>query len=390
MDALRDHRRSDLRHDLVGHRVRCSVNRRDHRVMDDRHVNRKCGLRDDDHRLPLDDRHRMGYHGADDLKMDVNLDGNRVNRNCVLLDLTKDANLDVSHGHRMSDLLDDLKLGVNLVVNLCHRRSDLLDDLNLGAMMGGNLYRHTNGMDDRNDRKMDETTDVSHDLRRNDLLDDRNLVAKMDGNLYRQTNVMDGRNDRKMDETTDVSLYRRTNDPLGDHLMDVDRHDDLVGHRKSATGDQNLDANRGHRMNAKDDRNDLMMVVNLLNRNCALHDPKMDVSRGHHMNDPLVYRKTDENSDVNRDLRMNDQLDDLNLDASRANRNCVRRDQMTDVNLDAMSHRAMLMVSLNMSCDRKSHDHLRCDHLKMPHRDTNRMDVKNLDGKMKIHRVNWY
>jgi hypothetical protein len=34
-----------------------------------------------------------------------------------------------------------------------------------------------------------------------------------------------------------------------------------------------------------------------------------------------------------------------------------------------------------------SHDHLRCGHLKMRHHDTNRMDGKNLDGKMKIHHV---
>ena len=41
-----------------------------------------------------------------------------------------------------------------------------------------------------------------------------------------------------------------------------------------------------------------------------------------------------------------------------------------------------------MSCDRKSHDHLRCDHQMMRHHDTNRKDGMNLDGKMKIHRVN--
>ena len=42
-----------------------------------------------------------------------------------------------------------------------------------------------------------------------------------------------------------------------------------------------------------------------------------------------------------------------------------------------------------------SHDHLQCDHLMMRHRDTNRMDVKNLDvnhpktdDPMHWHRVN--
>ena len=34
-----------------------------------------------------------------------------------------------------------------------------------------------------------------------------------------------------------------------------------------------------------------------------------------------------------------------------------------------------------------SHDHLRCDRQMMRRHDTNRMDGKNLDGKMKIHHV---
>ena len=41
-----------------------------------------------------------------------------------------------------------------------------------------------------------------------------------------------------------------------------------------------------------------------------------------------------------------------------------------------------------MSCDRMSHDHLRCGHLKMRHRDKYRMDVKNLDVSWcQCHRV---
>jgi hypothetical protein len=43
------------------------------------------------------------------------------------------------------------------------------------------------------------------------------------------------------------------------------------------------------------------------------------------------------------------------------------------------------MGDLNTSCDRMSHDHLRCDRLKMRRRDTNRMDGMSQDGKMKIH-----
>jgi hypothetical protein len=125
-------------------------------------------------------------------------------------------------------------------------------------------------------------------------------------------------------------------------------------------------------MNVMDDRNDLMMVVNLLNRNCALHDQNLDAKM-----------------DGNLYPRMN-VMDDLNLDASRANRNCALHDQMKDVNLDAMSHRVKLTGDRSTSCDRMSHDHLRYDHLKMRHRDTNRMDEKNLDGtnpgaKMMIH-----
>ena len=74
------------------------------------------------------------------------------------------------------------------------------------------------------------------------------------------------------------------------------------------------------RMNVMDDRNDLMMVVNLLNRNCALRDLKtgasLGVNRGHRMNGLL----DDLNLDVSRGHRMSDRLDDQNLDVSRVNR----------------------------------------------------------------------
>jgi hypothetical protein len=62
---------------------------------------------------------------------------------------------------------------------------------------------------------------------------------------------------------------------------------------------------------------------------------------------------------------------------------------MTDVNLGAMNHHVMLMDDRSKSCDQMSHVHLRCDRQMMRHRDTNRMDEKNLDGKMKIHHVSW-
>ena len=218
MDALRDHLRNDLRHDLVGHRVRCNVNRRDHHVMFGHHVNRRSDLQDVDHRLLLDDRHRMGYLCVDDLKLDVSSDVNR--------------------GLRMNDLLDDQSL-----------------------------------VDDHRD------VPVGHRM-----------------------NVTDDRNDLKMDETTDGNLCHRMSDPLDDRNLDDDRHDVLGDLRK----------------NVMDDRNDLMMVVNLLNRNCALHDPKMvvnlDVSRvnrrtGVHLNAQLVYEHRvdltiDPECYVRRDLKM--------------------------------------------------------------------------------------
>jgi hypothetical protein len=89
-------------------------------------------------------------------------------------------------------------------------------------------------------------------------------------------------------------------------------------------------------MNVMDDRNDLKMVVNLLNRNCALlgrkMDENLDVSRGLHMSDLLDDRndlKTDGNH-VNRNYAPRD----LNLDASRVNRNYAPRDLRMNVNLD--------------------------------------------------------
>ena len=87
MDALRDHLRNDLRHDLVGHRVRCILK------TDVSHG----------HRLRVDDRHRMDFRDVDDLKLGVS----RVNRSCAPHDLKLGVNLVVSRGLRKNDLLDD-------------------------------------------------------------------------------------------------------------------------------------------------------------------------------------------------------------------------------------------------------------------------------------------
>lgn len=162
MDALRDHRRNDLRHDRDDHRVRCIVNRRDHRVMDEktgqndlRNHETKChrvGLKIDspcydDHRLPLGDRHRMGYHGVDDLKLGVNLDvSHDLCTNDQLDDHLKDDDrhdvLDVRRMNEMddrSDLTMVVSLDVSLDVSLCHRRSDRLDDHRMNVTDDRNL-----------------------------------------------------------------------------------------------------------------------------------------------------------------------------------------------------------------------------------------------------------
>jgi hypothetical protein len=159
------------------------------------------------------------------------------------------------------------------------------------------------------------------------------------------------------------------NDPLDDLNLDADHHDVLGGHYKNVMDDLNLDVRMGvslcHRMNGTDDRNDLKMDVSLLNRNYVRRDQNLDVRMG-----------------VSLCHRMNgtDDRNDLKTDASRVNRNCVRHDRKMDENLDAMNHHVMLMVYRSKSCDRMSHDHLRCGHLKMRRRDMNRMDGKNLDG----------
>ena len=144
------------------------------------------------------------------------------------------------------------------------------------------------------------------------------------------------------------------------------------------------------------DVDDLKLGVNLdvslSNRNCVGHDRKMDensdVNLCLRMSDLLDDPNSGVMMDASHDHRMN-VTDDLNLDVSRVNRNCVRRDLKMDVNLDVMSHRVKLTGDRSTSCDRMSRDHLQCDHQMMRHRDTNRMDVKNLDAmKMMNHRVN--
>jgi hypothetical protein len=138
------------------------------------------------------------------------------------------------------------------------------------------------------------------------------------------------------------------NDPLGDHSMGDDRRDVLAGHHKNGT----------------DDRNDLKMGVNSDVNLCLRRSDLLD---GPNLDDVRHGQKLVLMMDVSRGHRMNDLLDD-------------RRDLNLVAKMDAMSHHVKLMVYLNTSCDRMSHDHLQCDHLMMHHRDTNRTDGMNLDG----------
>jgi hypothetical protein len=146
----------------------------------------------------------------------------------------------------------------------------------------------------------------------------------------------------------DVSRGLRRSDRLDDHLKGGDHHDVPVGHR----------------MNGTDDLNDLMTDVNHVSHSCVHRDPKtdvnLDVSHDHHMNDRLDDRKTDDDrrdaldghyknvmddlmmvvkTDVSRDRRKSDLLDDHSMVGNRVNRNYVPRDLMTDVNLGVMNHR---------------------------------------------------
>ena len=226
MDALRDHRRIDRRHDLVGHRVR---------------YNAKMGA-SRGHRLRVGDRHRTDFHDVDDGNLDVNL--------C----------------HRMNDPLVDQSLVVMMVLNHDHRMNDLLVDQNLGDGHHDDLVdHHKNVTDDQNDLMTDVSranrncalhdlnlvvmTDVSLCHRMNDLLADRSLgVNRANRNCVRR--------DLKTDENLDVNHVNR-NYVLPDQKMDG-----------------NLGGNLCHRMNDLLDGH--LMGVNRVNRNCAPRDLKMD------------------------------------------------------------------------------------------------------------------
>ena len=261
MDVLRDHRRSDLRHDLVGHRVRCNVKTdvsHGHRlrVVDRHRMDCFCGacllmvvnlsIHNHDHRVDLsidppcyyvDDQNlvvslchrmndRLGDRNLDDDLHDQNLVVNRVNRNYVRRDQKMVVMKGANHDHRMSVMGDrndlmmvvchvnrncvrhDRKTDANLDGNLCRRMSDRLDDRS-DLMMVVNLYRHTNVMDDRNDLTMVVSLDVSRGHRMSDLLDDLRMNVtddrKMNENPVNRSCV---RHDLKMDVNLDEMSHR--------------------------------------------------------------------------------------------------------------------------------------------------------------------------------------
>ena len=179
--------------------------------------------------------------------------------------------------------------------------------------------------------------DGNHDHHMSGLLDDLSDLnldddLKADVSLCRNSYVMKShRVDLLIDPPCYVSRGLRMNDRLGDQNLVYDHRDVPVGHR----------------MIVMDVPNDLMVVVNHVNRRTGVHlnaqlvyEHRVDL-----MIDPECYvrhdRMTDGTTDVSRGHDMNGLLDDLNLDVNLLNRNCARHDRKMDVNLDVMSHRVM-------------------------------------------------
>ena len=174
---------------------------------------------------------RMSDRLDDDLH-DQNLDVSRVNRNYVRHDLMTDVNLDGNLCRRMSDRLDDQNLDVNRVNRNCVRRDQKMDgttdDRKMGVKMDvkmdGNLYRHTNVTDDRNDLTMVVSLDVSRGHRMSDRLDDQNLDVSR---VNRRTGVHLNAQlvyEHRVDLTIDPECYVR-------HDLMTDVNLDAMSHR---------------------------------------------------------------------------------------------------------------------------------------------------------------
>jgi hypothetical protein len=247
---------------------------------------------------------------------------------------------------------NDLKMVLKMGANRDHHTNDRLDDQSLDV-------NHANRSRVHRDPKTGGNLNVSRDHRMNVTDDRRKDASRVNRNCVRR--------DRKMGAMTDVSHDHRRSDLLDDHSM--------VG-------------NHVNRNCVRHDQNSVVtMGVNLCRRMNGTDDRMKDVNRGLHMSDRLDdHSMDDDHRDVLVDHHMNG-MGDRKRDGNHVNRNYAPRDRKMGANLDAMNRRVMLMVYLNTSCDRMSHDHLRCDRLKMRHRDMNRKVGMNLDGKMKIRHV---
>jgi len=185
----------------------------------------------------------------------------------------------------------------------------------------------------------------------NDLhLDAKNLDVMTDVNRDHQTsapddlfqNVVDVSRDHRMNdlhlgEMTDVSRDPRRN-VLGDlndlNLNAVDVNPCHQTSEPDDPNDQNLDGNRGRRMNG-------------LHLDAKNLDAMTDVSRDHRMNGlHLVVMNLDaKNRDVNQHF-------------PHVSHKCARRAR------NDLSSDAKMTDGLNMNCDQLNRDHLQCDHQK--------------------------
>ncbi len=182
---------------------------------------------------------------------------NPLNRNCVLLDLMTDGNLDVIHDLRRNDQLDDRNLDVTKAGNRDHRMNGM-GDLNLDGnhvnrnyaprdlRTGVNLLNRSCV---RHDLTMVVSLDVNRGRRMSGRLDDLRMNVtddrKMGGNHVNRSCV---RHDLKMDVNLDemnlhgmlmddlnMSCDRMSHDHLRcDHLM-------MHHHDKNQMGGKSLD-----------------------------------------------------------------------------------------------------------------------------------------------------
>jgi hypothetical protein len=170
---------------------------------------------------------------------------------------------------------DDLNLAVKTGVSHDHRTNDLLVDHSMddGLTTVANLCLRMNGTDDRN-------LDVSR-ANRSCVRRDRKMDVNLDGNLYRHTNVMDDRNDLTMVVSLDVSRANRNYvrhdlnlDAMLDASHDHRMNDLLVDPNLDVMTDVSSDEIRDLRMN--DPLVYRKTDVNLLSHNCVRRDLKMD------------------------------------------------------------------------------------------------------------------